>query len=139
MKKDWGSTVNQVHKALEELGPMTRIEICAQLGLDRNLVSAVISRMSRAGALVPKRLYVERYVYDSEHGRHYPRAVYAIGDKPDAKKPKRDQRAVRKRYRERLRSQMTMNSVFNLGLTRRQYEAIKRGKIEQHEEDQQPG
>lgn len=139
MKKDWGSTVNQVLRTLAECGPMTRAEICDQLGQDRNLVSAVISRMCRAQPKTPKRLYVERYVYDGVGARRYPRAVYAVGSKVDAKKPVRDVAATRKRYMDSLRKQMTMNSVFNLGLTRKQYQAIKRGKIEQHGENQQQG
>ena len=51
-----------------------------------------------------------------KRARTYPRAVFAMGDKPDAKKPKADQLAVKRRYYARLKSRTTMNSVINLGM-----------------------
>ena len=125
-KRDWGSVTVKITNAFAENGEMTRQEVCNAIGLDRMYVSAVLTRMNRAGKTLPKRIYVVRYVYDEEGARRYPRAVYALGDKPDVKKPKSDVAENRRRYRENLRKRMTGNNVFNLGLTRRQYLALRK-------------
>lgn len=126
MKKDWGSVTIKITKLMEEYGEMTRHELCELIGEDRMYISAVLSRMSKASKTMPKRIHVVRYVYDQDGMRRYPRAVYALGDKPDAKKPKRDQKANRRRYDENLRKRMTGISVFHLGLTKLQYQALRK-------------
>lgn len=118
--KEWGTTVAAITRLLKEEGGLTRAEVCDRLGLDRRYVSAVITRMNKPGAVTPKRIYITHYVHDNAGERRYPRAVYDLGDKPDAKKPKSDLKAIRQRYRERQRGLLKGNSVFNLGLTRRQ-------------------
>lgn len=134
----YGSTVEKVVKVLQEEGPMTRIEICRRIGMDRMLVSAVLSRMSKPTKTIPKRMYIAGWTNDSEGQRNYPRAIYALGDEEDVKyRPKETIKEKRRRWRSEERKRMTMNSVFNLGLTRRQYQAIKRGKIGQHGTNQQ--
>ena len=125
-KAGYGETCTKILKIVEEYGPLTRHEVCAYLGIDRAHVSAIITRMTKATKVAGKRLYVESYVYDSEGQKRYPRAVYAAGNKPDAKRPKPDHKETRRRYNANLRKRMTCNSVFNLGLTRRQYEAKRR-------------
>lgn len=125
-KASYGSISAAILKIVQEFGPMTRQEIGDQLEMDRMYVSAIITRMTKDTVKAGKRLYVERYVYDSEGQKRYPRAVYAAGSEPCAKRPKADQKANRRRYVAGLRKRMTGNSVFNLGLTRRQYEAMRR-------------
>lgn len=122
----YGETSTKILKIVTEYGPMTRQEVCVHLGVDREHVSAIITRMTKDTPITGKRLYVQSYVYDSEGQKRYPRAVYAAGDKPDAKRPKPDVKETRRRYNANLRKRMTGNSVFNLGLTRRQYEAMRR-------------
>jgi predicted ArsR family transcriptional regulator len=121
--KPYGSTVADILKVLETVGPMTRSEICHQLGLDRMNCSAVITRMAKAGPKTPRRLHISGYTHDSEHGRCYPRAIYDLGDKPDAKKPNRQEnrREARKRSDKRRAVHNTMNFVFNLAVPRRLY------------------
>lgn len=126
MKAGYGETSTKILKIVEEYGPVTRHEICAYLGIDRAHVSAIITRMAKDTPKAGKRLYIESYVYDSEGQKRYPRAVYAAGSKPDAKRPKPDKKETRRRYLANVRKRMTCNSVFNLGLTRRQYEAKRR-------------
>lgn len=128
MKKDWGTTVTKIVKLLAEEGGMTRAEICMRLGLDRRDVSAVVSRLAKPGAKTPKRIYVKTYVHDCEGARRYPRAVYELGDKPDARRPKADPKGAKERYRRRQKMLLTANSVFNLGLTRRELKA-QRGSL----------
>lgn len=122
----WGSTSAAILDIVQAFGPMTRQEIGNHLEMDRMYVSAIITRMTKDTPKAGKRLYVERYVYDSEGQKRYPRAVYAAGNKPCAKRPKADHKENRRRYLAGLRKRMTGNSVFNLGLTRRQYEAKRR-------------
>lgn len=116
----------QIEKLFEEHGEMTRHEVCDAMGIDRMYISAILSRMCKPGKTLPKRLHVVRYVYDQEGERRYPRAVYALGDKPDAPRPKPNVKEVRKRYRSNLRKRMTTNSVFNLALTQREYLALRK-------------
>jgi len=70
--------------------------------------------MTKPGRKLPKRLYIKSYVYDQEGERFYPRAVYDLGDKPDAKKPKSDKLKVKRRYIARRKMRYATNSVFNL-------------------------
>ena len=103
-------------------------------------VSAVISRMTKPTKTMPKRLYICGWIEDAEGERRYPRAVYDLGDRPDAKrKPLETLAEKRRRWNRYRQARATMNSVFNLGLTRRQFEAIRRGKIGKHGKDQQQG
>jgi hypothetical protein len=121
--KPYGSTVARIINALETIGPMTRTEICHHIGLDRMNCSAVITRMAKAGPKTPRRLHIFGYTHDSEHGRRYPRAIYDLGDKPDAKKPNRQEnrREARKRSDQRRAAHNTKNFVFNLAVPRREY------------------
>jgi hypothetical protein len=90
-------------------------------------VSSIVSRMSRASARLPKRIYVSAYTYDHEGQRSYPRAIYALGDKPDAKRPVPDPNANKRRYNAKVKAKHTANFVFNLALPRRVYE--RRGTV----------
>jgi len=130
MKRDWGQTVEQIIAMLKECGEATPGEVAKHLGLDRMNVSTIMTRMRRPLVHTPKRIYIVRYVHDGEGQRRYPRPVYALGDWGDARKPKPDKKAIKKRYLKSLRMKMTTNSVFNLGMTRKRYMELKRGKIE---------
>jgi DNA-binding transcriptional regulator LsrR (DeoR family) len=95
---------------LEADGPMTRSELVQALGLSRNKVSAVLSRMNN---MRPKRVYITHYQMDSDAGgRKYPRAAYALGNRPDAKKVKTTDTQNSAHYRENLKGRVT--SVFDL-------------------------
>lgn len=118
---DWGNTIKRIIEVLQEQGPMTRVEIAQALGVDRMRVSAIITRMRAPTKTLPKRVYVLTYVYEADGARYYPRAVYALGDRPDTRKPKPNRKEVRRRYDERVRLRMTGNSVFNWGQPRREY------------------
>lgn len=121
-----GPSTDLILRKLEEEGPMTRAEICQATGLGHDYTSAIISRLARPTATLPKRIYVASYVFDAEGKRRYPRAVYAIGDKRDARKPKPDRTAVHRRFRERRRGLIAGASVFTWGLTRREVDAVKK-------------
>ena len=127
-KRSYGETVGKIIAALAECGEMTAKEICDHIRIKRDGVSTILTRMRRDLPTTPKRVYVVRYVYDAEGLRRYPRPVYALGSNADAPKPKRDRLATRRRYDAKVRGQKTMNSVFNLGLTRREYTAVMKAR-----------
>jgi hypothetical protein len=134
----YGQIVSQILQALKYYGPMTRIEICDALNTTRKSVSAVMTRLNRTSPRSPKRVYVKSYVYDHEGQRYYPRAVYDLGDKPDAKPPGANPVAARKRYLQRKKMLNTANSVFNLALTRKQYVQMPPRKSLPLEDRQKP-
>lgn len=121
MRRPWGATANAVRAMLQELGPMTRAEIQRELGIPRDRVSAVVSRIHAAGET-----HVSAYTYDDESAVRYPRAVYSWGPGKDVKKPKVDRNAVGMRSQKVQRTRIQTSSVFNLGLTRRQCFEMRR-------------
>lgn len=83
-----GPLVLGVLSVLEQEGEATMAEIAKTLGVHRFDCSSVVSRMRKATKTLPKRIYVTRWTrHDESGGRSYLRAVLAIGDKPDAKRP----------------------------------------------------
>lgn len=110
---------------LAEHGPTTRADLCRALGRDRMAVASVVSRLNRDGATVPKRIYVCGYIHEGDGQRRYPRALYALGNRPDKPKPKPDTAAVSRRYRERNKGQVT--SVFDLARPGRGRRALVKG------------
>lgn len=111
-----GQRVIDTTATLVQFGEITAMELAEHLGITRYVAHAVLNRMNKRTKAGLKRVHVVRYIDDHDGARTYPRAVFALGDKPDAKKPKADQLAVKRRYYARLKSRTTMNSVFNLGL-----------------------
>jgi len=120
--RKYGFLVQQIEKALSDLGAMTGAELCQELGVEKAELSAVVSRMAKASKTLPKRLYIVGYTFEHEtHDRRYPRAIYALGDLPDKTKPKPSRIDNVRRYTANKRKRLTGNSVFNLGLPRRIY------------------
>lgn len=114
--RPYGQLADLILSQLKELGPMTSFEIAQSLGMTKTEISGVLSRLWRVGPKTPKRVYKQSYVHDAESSRRYPRAVYALGDSPDAPKPKRDIKANKKRYLQKKNGRV--NSVWMLGMTR---------------------
>lgn len=115
MRRGYGNTTQKVLDLLAQNGPMTRAEITKELGYERDYVSSVVGRLSTKLVKTPKRIHIIGYTYDMEGERRYPRAIFALGDGKDAKRPKADLKANKRRYREKLKGRFYMNSVFNLG------------------------
>ncbi len=108
-------TVN-ILELIAELGPQTRAEIEKALGLSKSKASALMSKLSKPQATLPKRIYICRYVYDNEDERTYPRAVYDLGDLPDKKRPNRRREIQDSKRRHFEGAVMRVSSVFDLGL-----------------------
>lgn len=120
MKRAWGQTTEHILALLASLGPMTRSEICRQLGLPRKDCSAIVSRLMKPTLRPPgpRRLHIVAYVHDEEGQRRYPRALYGLGDGPDARAPGPDPKGAKRRYV--AARKLRVASVFHLGLTREQ-------------------
>jgi len=106
---------------LNECGELTAQEFADYVEIGRYDAHAVLRRMAKRTKAGLKRAYVVRYIMDHDGARDYPRPVYALGDQPDAAKPKADPKAVKRRYEQRVRQRNTANSVFNLARPRREY------------------
>lgn len=109
-----GSKRAVVFDALDDYGPMTMAELVDLTGIDKHNAAAILKGLCTPSARKVKRVYIERYVFDHEGARRYPRAVYAVGDKPDAVRPKSNYKATRQRYREAKKVRLKANFVFNL-------------------------
>lgn len=120
-------TTERVLRLLEELGPMTRAEICRELGPHAKNVSSIVSILVRDQPRNPRRVHICEWVFDMEGERHYPRAVYALGDKPNARRPKPKKRTeIVARYRAGLKAKFKTNSVFNLARTQEEIHAVSK-------------
>lgn len=111
-----GQRVIDTTAAIVQFGEITAMELAEHLGIGRYDAHAVLHRMNKRTKAGLKRIHIVRYIDDHDGARKYPRAVYAMGDKPDAKKPKADQLAVKRGYYARVKSRTLMNNVFNLGM-----------------------
>ena len=121
-KLAWGVSTLRVMDLLERHGRMSSLQIAQELGVGRDCVASVISRLIRPSKKFGRRVHIATWIDEVDGSRKYRRACYALGDKPDAKKAKStfDFNAwQRKRYAER-KSQAT-NSVFKLGMAKAEW------------------
>lgn len=100
---------------LQVCGPMTAAELNAHLKETKHRIAAATNRLRKEQRTKPKRIYVTHYVFDHEGQRRYPRPVFALGNFPDARRPKSDKKEIKRRYEDKVRRQRTNNFVFNLG------------------------
>lgn len=76
---------SSIRQALTEVGPMTALSLAAYLDLPRAKVAAVLVRLRKQ-----REVYIRWWRRDEPDRQvrdNRPRAVYALGDKPDAVKP----------------------------------------------------
>lgn len=114
--------IERVKKALafhDDTGLTTR-EVAIICKLTRDQAAGLIRCLHSVSPRFPeKRVYVYAWIHEGEPGeKEYPRALYKLGNKPDAPKPQRKSGPKRSRqYRDRQRAKNTSSSVFNLGNT----------------------
>lgn len=105
-------TYAMVRDVLEHCGPMTAHEVARFLGIkDYHAVSSILSALRVRVA--KQQVYIQSYSYDGV-GRYYPRAVYALGAKRDAKKPLPQDNIVRCRRYKAMKKSRVINSVWSL-------------------------
>jgi hypothetical protein len=121
-----GSHVIKAFEAFAEFGRMTAQEFADYADIGRYDAHAVLNRMSKRTKAGVKRIYVADWTYAHDDARRYPRAVFAVGDKEDKKKPKPNIRLNRQRSEHKTIKAIRMNSVFNMGLTRDKVRELRR-------------
>jgi len=122
MVAPYGDLTEKVLQTLRDFGPMTAREISVELGAHVNTVSMVLTRCRKDNrkkrSKQPKRVYVHSYthsiVIDRERVRDNPRMVFALGSKPDVKKPPPQNNAARCR-KKRANALGRVNSIFAIG------------------------
>jgi len=125
----YGEITDKVLEALRDFGPMTAREISVEVGVHVDTVSMVLTRCRRDNtkkrSKQPKRVYIYSYtrtalvehetaLVEHERTRDNPRMVFALGKKPDAKKPPRQNNAVRCR-KKRANALGRVSSIFSIG------------------------
>lgn len=79
-------------------GGKTRAELQAAIGAPGASMGAILTRLRTGGPRTLKRVRIARYVREAEGLRTYPRAVYELGDAPDAKPLPTRRGASRRNY-----------------------------------------
>lgn len=105
---NWGVTALRIVDKLEQLGPMTTSEIARELGVERDSMGSIITRLRKPSKRPrgPKRIHIADWRDEEDGQRTYLRAVYGAGNKKDAEKPERKSGAERsRRYRDNKRQQ----------------------------------
>lgn len=86
MKRAWGNTTDRILALLQD-EPLTKAEICEQLGLTHDQVAAVLSRLRKKTRDFDQRVYISSYTRIMLGQKQHTRARYALGKKRDAEKP----------------------------------------------------
>lgn len=101
----------RIMELLEE-GPMTMRELAEAIGVEPDVVKGYIGSLRQR---TPGVLYIHSYRRDEDGGRLYPRALWALGNSPDAKRPKP---LPRSEYNRRGKAKMKTRvaSIFHVAL-----------------------
>lgn len=108
--------INRIMSLLAEFGPMTAAEIMEMSGMDTHNTSDALLRLIKQNSKNPQRIHIIKWVTDQPGQRRYPRAVYALGEGPNTKKPKPDPNARKREYEARTKMRLKGSFVFNLGI-----------------------
>lgn len=117
MKLIHGELTAMVLSTLADDGPQTLQDLATQLGLPALQIGAVMHRLRQATPKREKRVHILRWEYEQVGQKRYPRALYALGDAPDRKKPRPESRDPewQRRWREKVKnSRRFVASVFEL-------------------------
>jgi len=112
---NWGVISLRIVDMLEQLGPMTTSEIAKELGVERDSMGSIITRLRKPSKRPrgPKRVYVHDWRDEEDGQRAYLRAVYGAGNKKDAPKPERKSGAERSKRCRDNRRQKSLTNLFN--------------------------
>lgn len=113
--------IGRAIELLEEHLELTAPELAELMGISHSLAFTITRRLCEdvdvSGNPRPKRAHVSRWVWEQCAVKRTPRAVFALGDKPDAKKPKLGRKQCERDYwhRNRARALIVAPSIFALG------------------------
>lgn len=100
-----------IRDALQHCGPLTSADLARLLGADQWNVASALGKMRRAAR---KTVYIKAWEMHAPGEKSTPRAVYALGDAPDARRPpKQPNRVITARYRAKHKVRAP-SSVFDL-------------------------
>jgi len=122
MTAAYREVTNLILKTLEDFGPMTAKELSVETKVPINNVSMVLTRCrrnnTRKRSKQAKRVYIHTWarepIVSGIKLRENPRMVFALGNKPDAKKPppKND---TQRSHERRVKQLGRVNSIFSIG------------------------
>jgi DNA-binding Lrp family transcriptional regulator len=113
--------MSKIYHHLKKHGPCTASELAFKLDIERSNLKNSLRSMKQSNTKHKQLVYVCDYTsHDESGGRTYPRAVYALGSKPDAVKPKPISMAEKKRRSRQAKKRINFNSVFNIANTKYQ-------------------
>ena len=104
-----------IRETLAACGPLTSRELMSFFpDSTQQDIAGLLGSMRKRVAV--KQVYVHSWTREADHARDYIRAVYALGNLPDARKPKPMTNAERcRRHKARRAIPKVPNSVFALG------------------------
>ncbi len=127
VKLKQNSLIARVEKLLLEHEALSRAELAELMEVPSAALGSLLTRLTKeSGPKSPQRIYIKDWIDEQQGARKYPRARYAIGTLPNAKKPKPKTNLERSRaYYAKVTTQR-INSVFDLGNARGRF---RRGVI----------
>ena len=81
----WGSNTDRILLLLAE-EPMTKAELCRKLDLTHDQISSRLTKLKTESKRFGKRIYISGYTRHAILGKQHIRAIYSLGDKPDARR-----------------------------------------------------
>lgn len=107
--------MTKIYHHLKKYGPCTASELALKLDVERSNLKNSLRSMKQSNTKHNQLVYICDYArHDESGGRTYPRAVYALGNKPDAVKPKPLTAVEKKRRSREAKRRVNFNSVFNI-------------------------
>lgn len=113
------STYQKIIKALTDHGPMTARDLAEEIKINLRLVQGVLGWIRTEH---PNTIYIQNWRHEKTASRLNMNAVYALGSRPDAKRPK-SMSASQKCKRWRQKQKFQIASVFHL--SHKKYDRVR--------------
>ena len=123
-----GGVTSRILDIVSTWGEVTAKEISGDLGVPNTTVTSILCRLCKKRKCVPQVIYIDRYVYEAYDERRYPRPVFKMGAKKNAKRPAVDRNARQVIYIGKSARRAT-TSIFDLALSQRDRMGGKRVKL----------
>lgn len=107
----------QMLQALIDFGPMTCLELCRHIGVDKKSSGSIISRLMKKSPKRKKRIHISGWTEDTEGTRRYLRPIYKVGAGFDQTKPLMCVRRKENRSRYTKEKIMRVSSIWDLAKT----------------------